>query len=289
MEKKKTVFVTGATSQTGSRLVKRLIEKAYFVKCLIHTKEHQERLPKTGISPVFGSLDKPDALSEFLRNIDVLINTAHIRFAKNIINLCRMSSIKRVIFLSSTRRFTKFPCNSAKEVIDGEELIQNSGLDWTILRETMIYGGPEDNNVNKIMHIISRIPVFPLFRGGRNLIQPVFVWDVVDAIISAVENPISILKIYNIGGPEAITYKEFIQTIANALNKKIIFIPLPLAPAIFILKIYEKLFPKSFITSEQLKRLEEDKAIDISLAKEELKFSPISFKNGISLKMKGEI
>lgn len=279
------LFITGATSHTGSRLVRKLVEKSYTVKCLLHNQDRKNLLPNVGEKIVLGSLDKPEEFINELSGIEAIINVAHIRFSPQIINVCKQTGIKRAIFLSSQRRFTKFPCESSKAVIEAESLIEKSELDYTIMRSAMIYGGSNDNNVTKMVAFIKKSPIFPLYNNGKNLIQPVFVWDLVDAIIAALENPISVKKTYDIAGPEPITYKDFVESIARALNKKIYFIPYPLNWGIVFLKFLEKLGVKLPITSEQLQRLQEDKTTDISLAKKELNFSPHSFKEGINQKI----
>ncbi len=285
----KNIFITGGTSHTGSRLIRKLLEKKYNLKCLLHSSGKKNILPCPEENIIYGSIDEPEKFANRLNDIEVIINVAHIRFAPQIINICKLKNIKRAVFLSSQRRFTKFPCISAEQVIKSEEIIEKSGIDYTIMRSAMIFGGSNDNNVTKMVKFIKTSPVFPLFNNGKNLIQPVFVYDLIDAIISSLENPAAIKKIYDIAGPEPISYKEFILTISKALNKKILLIPFSLAPAVFILKTIEKMIKILPITSEQVQRLAEDKTVDISLAKNELNYSPISFKDAIKLKIENKV
>lgn len=284
----KTVFITGATSHTGSRLVKKLCENGYHVKCLLHDKSHSSKLPESKIEIIQGSLENPREFAGRIGAADAIINVAHINFAPGIIELAKITKINRVIFLSSQRRFTKFPCVSARQVIESEALIEASQLDYTIMRSAMIYGGSNDNNMTKLIRFLRVSPVFPIFNNGKNLVQPVFVLDLISAIISALERDISYRKIYNIAGPESMTYKSFIHKTAKTVGKKIIFLRLPFALSLALLKFAEG-FLKSPFTSEQLQRLAEDKTANITEAVRDLDFAPRSFEEGLKIKLRGEV
>ena len=196
--------------------------------------------------------------------------------------------MRRAIFMSSTRRWTKFPCESATQVVEGEEAIRRSGLDYTILRASMIYGGPQDNNMTKLISEIRRCRIFPVFGNGRNLIQPVFVGDLVEAFVWCVEHPETAGKEWTLAGPEAIPYRRALEIIASALGKKILFVPVPISLCLFFVKIYERLVRHPRITAEQVRRFGEDKAFDIEPARREIGFAPRSFEEGIRLKLSGE-
>ena len=83
-----------------------------------------------------------------------------------------------------------------------------AGVRWTILRSAMIFGGPEDNNLARVAAAVRRWRVFPMFGPGRNLVQPVFVWDLVEALVACLERPEAAGRCYTIAGPEAMTYSR---------------------------------------------------------------------------------
>ncbi|MCX6999447.1 MAG: NAD(P)H-binding protein [Candidatus Sumerlaeota bacterium] len=282
------ILVTGATSHTGSRLVKRLVERQQQVRCLVHSPQNTGCLPVGGVEIIQGDLREESHVCIALKNISILISVAHISFAPALIPLCREAGVNRVIFMSSTRRYTKFPCESSAQVIEAEEAILRSGLNYTILRPSMIYGGPEDNNITRLVRQIRRHRIFPLFGSGANLIQPVFVWDLVEAIFYCVEHQETSGKDYTLAGPEPITYRRAVEIIAAALEKKIILVPVPLSLCILLAGIYKKMVRRPRLTAEQVRRFGEDKVFDITLARREIGFSPRPFEEGIRLKLAGE-
>jgi len=283
------ILVTGATGHTGSYLVRHLVERGSQVRCLVRTQEHDRYLPQSGVEIVRGDFDNPETIRASLDHADALVNVAHIKFASMLIPLCKETGVRRALFMSSTRRYTRYPCISATEVIEGEAALRKSGLDYTILRPSMIYGGPRDNNMTKLVAQVKTRRIFPLFGSGKNLIQPVFVLDLVEAMIHCLEHPDTIGREYILAGPLPMTYRQCLDIIARQLDKKPLFLPVPLGLCIFAAKVYEKMTNKPRITAEQVQRFGEDKAFDIELAQKEIGFNPRSFEEGIRMKLAGEV
>ncbi|MBN1901054.1 NAD(P)H-binding protein [Candidatus Sumerlaeota bacterium] len=283
------ILVTGATSHTGSYLIPHLIDKDYSVRCLVRTQMNEVFIPKEKVQIARGDLEHPETVVRALNGVDTLVHVAHIRFASDIVPLCRQAGVSRAIFISSTRRFTKFPCESATQVIEGEDVIRKSGLRYTLLRPSMIYGGSRDNNMTKLVEQIRRHSIFPLFGKGDNLFQPVFVFDLVKAIIDCLENDRTINREYTLAGSEPFSYRDCVKTIALALNRKIHLVPLPLGLCLFLARIYEKTTRKPRFTAEQIQRFGEDKVFDIQPARDDFGFDPRPFSEGIRMKIAGEL
>lgn len=283
------ILVTGATGHTGSRLVKKLVETGHKVRCLVRTPRNAGYLPGEGIEIVYGDLKHEEKVRKALKGINILFHAAHIRFASDIIPIAKNQGVNRALFMSSTRRYTKFACESADAVIKGEDYIKKSGMDYTILRPTMIYGGARDNNMTKLVNHLGRFRIFPIFGNGKNLIQPVFVWDLVEAMVYCVDHPETAKKEFTLAGPEPLTYRGALEIIAGQLNRKVFLLPVPLFLCSAVCRIYEKCVSRPRITSDQVRRFGENKAFDISKAREEIAFSPRSFKEGIRLKIAGEV
>jgi len=283
------ILVTGGTSHTGCRVVRLLVERGHKVRCLVRTPRNERHLPVSKIEVVRGDLWHPETVRAAMKGIRVLVNVAHIRFAPHLIPLLKESGIGRAIFMSSTRRYTRFPCTSASQVIEGEEAIRKSGLEYTILRPTMIFGGRRDNNMTPLVNQMRRHTLFPLFGSGKNLIQPVFVRDLVEAIVYCVEHPETSGTEYTLAGAEAVSYRRALEIIAREMKIRIRLIPIPLPLCILAARIYEKISRHPRITAEQVRRFGEDKVFDIEPARKEIAFNPRSFEEGIRLKISGEV
>src|SRR6185437_7030646 len=109
--------------------------------------------------------------------------------------------------------------------------IAESGLDWVILRPTMIYGAPGDRNLSRLLPLLCRFPVLPV-PGGGHLQQPVHAADVADAVLAAAERRAAGGRIYDVAGPEPMTFAELLRTSANAVASRTRFFPVPLTPVV---------------------------------------------------------
>jgi uncharacterized protein YbjT (DUF2867 family) len=234
-----------------------------------------------------GDLQDPSSCTAAFNGINAVVSCTHVRMANSIISLMELAGVKRGIFLSSTRRFTKFPEETARQVTSGEAIIRSSRLDWTILRCSLIYGGPEDNNIERLVRQLRRWPVFPVPGDGSMSWQPVFTWDVIAAIKVALMAKHSIRREYTLAGPVPITYRQMLKVILRHLNRRVWLIPIPVAFLMGVAQLCSLIQSKPRISPDMIRRLGEDKTFDISDAQKDLRFSPVSFDDGIRQKIAG--
>ncbi|MCC6548123.1 NAD-dependent epimerase/dehydratase family protein [Candidatus Sumerlaeota bacterium] len=266
------ILVTGGTGNVGERVVRRLIAGGHVVNVLSRRGSDDPvicELAPLGVRFFKGSAGDLPALQKAAESCGVLIGCAHVRFAEISVRL----GISRYIQLSSTRRHTKFPCESSRQVIAGEEAIERSALSHTILRPTMIYGGRDDRNVSRVQAWFRKRRWIPMPREGKNLLQPVHVDDVVEAIIACLERPeTTTRKSFDIGGGEEITYCDFLKRIAGSVGVS--------SPRLIRIPLTAALLAAPFIPNlsrEQVQRLAEDKTVFIEAARTAFSFSPRQF------------
>lgn len=281
------VFVTGATGFTGSRVVPLLLNNGYEVRCLHRENSNRESLSQYPIEWVTGDLSDSASLSTAMQGTDALVNIASLGFghADSIITAAKNAGIKRAIFISTTAIFTQLNAPSKKIRVAAELTIESSGLKYTILRPTMIYGSERDRNMWRLIRLMKQSPIIPVFGSGNHLQQPVFVDDVAQAVVSCLSNDKTIGKSYNIAGKQALTYNQVIDIIAKQMNKRIWKIHIPSKPAVGLLTLFEKIQIPFPIKAEQVLRLNEDKAFSCEEAIKDFGFSPRSFEEGIGLEL----
>lgn len=277
------IFVTGATGFTGSYTVPLLLEKGWEVHCLYRESSDRQFLPQPEILWHLGNLDNVQNLSEKMQGCQTLVNIASLGFghAENIITAAQSAGIERAIFISTTAIFTKLNSNSKSTRLAAEAAIQNSGLAFTILRPTMIYGSSRDRNMIRLIRWIKRLAIVPILGNGNYLQQPVYVGDVAQAILACLEEPKTVGKSYNLAGKEAITYNEVVDTIGRITNRRICKIHFPDQVAIKFLRLMEKTRIPFPIKSEQVERLNENKDFTYHEAHEDFGYQPLSFEDGI--------
>lgn len=153
-------------------------------------------------------------------------------------SLIEASGARRVIALSSTSRFTKVGSGDTAEstlaakLIDSEKRVQawaeSRGIDWVILRPTLIYGLGRDKNISEIARFIRRFGVFPLFGQALGLRQPIHAEDVAAACVAALQVSAAANRAYNISGGETLPYRDMVARVFAALGHPVRLLTVPL-------------------------------------------------------------
>src|ERR1700716_3066834 len=100
--------------------------------------------------------------------------------------------------MRSTAVNTSLNAPSKSIRLAAEATIRGSGLAYTILRPTMIFGSSRDRNICRLVRYLNRWPVIPIFGDGEHLQQPVYVADLASAICQSLESETAIGQTYNI-------------------------------------------------------------------------------------------
>ena len=282
------IAVSGANGFTG-RFVCAELQRRQQVFVAVLRPGSDVTWMKTRHIPVrFADLNNAKQLASALSGCSVLLNVASIGFgaAPFIVQSCRLAGLKRVVFVSTTAIFTQLNARSKAVRQAAESVIKSSDLDFTILRPTMIYGTPGDRNMIRLVRWLDRLPVLPVFGNGRSLQQPVHVTDVAWAVVEAAMTTAAIGRSFNLSGSAAVTYNEVVQLTALALGKKAYRIHLPGGLIVACLQVLERLNVELPIKSEQILRLNENKAFGHEDAFLVFGYDPMSFDLGILKEVK---
>ncbi|HLD08552.1 MAG TPA: NAD-dependent epimerase/dehydratase family protein, partial [Methylophilaceae bacterium] len=197
------------------------------------TRQSTESIDWRQISPLPG---EPYAQVE--ENIHYWICVAPIWLLPECFGLLEMHGARRVVALSSTSRFTKDSSTDpqeqamASQLADAEERLQvwakSKGVEWVILRPTLIYGLARDKNISEIARFIRRFSFFPLLGLAEGLRQPLHVEDVAGACFSALNTPSVVNRAYNISGVETLSYREMVSRVFAAMGRRPRLLTVPL-------------------------------------------------------------
>ncbi len=287
------ILITGGEGNIGKKLVLKLKNLPYSISLL--TRQKSSNLDKD-FSPrmVTGDLLNIESLYKATENIDLVIHLAGITHAHNeqlyydintqgtkyLIEACTKNKVRRFIYISS-RAASADGGAYARSKLLAEEEVKKSVLDWIILRPAEVYGAGEKEAITRLIKIIQKSYVVPVLGDGKYTLAPVYVGDVVSAIIASLNTNIS-KKIYTLAGPEEMTYNELINKILNCLHIKRTKVHVPIPIFRIASLIASILGVKSFVP-DQIPRLLYEKSSDISLARRDLHFSPIKFERGLEI------
>lgn len=273
--------VAGGTSGTGVAVVRRLAQQvgAAQITCLVRPTSETTPLQQLGVRLHVGDVTEADTLAAVVDRTTLYLDMTHPRYYAQSIPALQRVGVERVFFVTTTGIFSRYHrCSAIYQA--GEELIRRSGITYTILRPSMIYGTRRDKNMHRLIHCLDRTPIFPLFNAGNSLMQPVFVEDLAAGIVTAMSTTDTEEQAYNLAGPTGISYREIIETILRLLGRRVLLLPVPTGLAYVAVRGLQWL-PKFPINDEQVLRLQEDKIYDITKAVQELRYAPRTFATGI--------
>ncbi len=288
------IFVTGGTGFVGREIVRQLHGVGHKVRCLVRDAERAKQLLPLTVELHPGDLTDPDSFKAGLKECQAVIHLVgiivekgqatfehiHLQGTADLLRAASGAGVRRFIQMSALGSRPDAKSRYHRTKYQAEQAVIQSGLDWTIFRPSVIFG-PGDQFVNLIARIIKSAPVIPIIGPGESRIQPISVRNVASCFALAVGDPSTYRKIYELGGPQRLTYNRIYQIIAGVLEKKkaALHIPIPLVkPGVLI---SELLLPNPPITREQLIMLQEDNICDSTDAVHDFSLELLSFEEGI--------
>jgi uncharacterized protein YbjT (DUF2867 family) len=286
------LLVLGGSGFLGGYVLRAAAGDGHQVLALARSAAAAAAVTARGARPLGGDLGDPARLGRAFAaatadGCDVLVCLASLGFGHGpaIVAAAEGAGIKRAVFVSTTAVTTALDPPTKQVRLAAEDQIRRSGLDWTILRPTMIYGDAGDRNLSRLLRLLTRTPVLPVPGTGDCLHQPVHVADVASAVLAAAQRPASGAgpgSLYNVAGPEPIPFGELLRTCARAVGSRTRLLPVPLAPLVPLARGYERLSRHPRLRAEQLLRLGEDKAFPIGDTIRDLGYAPRPFADGIA-------
>ncbi|MBW3577884.1 MAG: NAD(P)H-binding protein [Actinobacteria bacterium] len=279
------ILLTGGSGFLGGHVLPKLVQRGHQVVAIARSRTAASKVESRRAEPLIGDLGDADGLKRAFRsaNADALMNVASLGLghAPGIIEAAETAGIRRAVFVSTTSVFTRLPAGSKAVRLAAEDAIRNSELDWTIVRPTMIYGTPEDRNIARLLRFLKRSPVFPLPAGGTGLQQPVHVDDLADVLVAALGRSAAVGRIYDVGGPGAITFRQLVLEAGRAVGREPFLVPVPLRAMAWTVRMYERISSQPRLRGEQILRLQEHKVFDNSDAVRDLGYDPRRFSEGV--------
>jgi len=279
------LLVVGGSGFLGGYVLREAARQGHQVLALARSPAAAATVENNGARPLAGDLDDACLLDEAFSaaRCEALVCLASLGHGHgpSIVAAAEEAGIPRTIFVSTTAVTTTLHPPTKQVRLNAEQQIRSSGLDWTILRPTMIYGAAGDRNLSRLLRLLRRAPVLPIPGSGECLHQPVHVADVATAVLNALQRPAAIGSLYNVAGPEPFPFTELLHACAQAVGSRTRLVPVPLAPLVTLAQGYERLSRHPRIRAEQFLRLAEDKAFGIDDAIRDLGYVPRSFADGI--------
>lgn len=285
------IFITGGTGFVGAHLCRELASRGHEL-CLL---AHQRRAPSAGIEHVAGDITKPETFQDAVKDCDAVINLIgiirefpgrnitfrklHVDATDNLLVAARKAKVSRYLQMSALGTRIDAVSNYHKSKWQAEELVRNSGLEWTIFRPSLIFG-PKDAFINMLADQLRLTPVMPVIGNGRYRLQPIHADDVARCFALALEKPETVGQTFELCGNDRMSYEELLDEISTALGRSKACKPhAPLSLMKMIIPVMQNI-PQFPITMDQLQMLLEESICD-GIWKKTFGFEPRGFSEGI--------
>ena len=269
--KPKNCLIFGASGQIGRNLIRRLTDKSLKVTAVTRNLHQKGYVLKTQANP--GYIDIVECnifdinkIEQLIKKADVCINLVgilfekgasnftniHEKFPRMISSLCHKHKLEKFIHLSALGIENAKDSKYAISKLKGEIAVRQNFKDSIILKPSIIYS-VDDNFTTMLMGLLNLSPIFPLYYGGKTKFMPLHCIDICNLILELIEKD-TIEKTIECIGPDELTFKEIIEKLLKLIEKKRLFVPIPLFVANTMATFFQ-ILPKPLITRDQIKLL----------------------------------
>ncbi len=289
------LLITGANGYIGSHLVQHLSEQGIASRCLVRdVHQAQSLLSADKVELIQGDTTKPDTLVDAMRGVDTIIHAAfitadrkassenfynktNVQGTENLVKAAQAAGVKRVIEISGLGTKPDKAGSYMQGRYLAEKLVMESGLDWTIIRPSVLFGDHAPF-IKGLTDLIRSAPVVPLIGGGKIMFQPIYIEDVVTVIVKVLEDPQRTNgHIYTIGGPEYYSFSQVFDVLLRSMHtsRPKVYAPMPLVG--IGAAVMEAVLPKPPLTKAAMALFSFDNTTDLNSVERDFGFKPLSF------------
>jgi len=278
------ITVFGGSGFLGRHVVRALARRGYRIRVAVRRPDLANYLQPAGrvgqIHAVQANVRYQASVEAAARDADVVINLVGILFERSRqrfgavqafgAEACALAASAygaRLVHVSAIGADEASPSQYARSKATGEKLVLAAMPEATIVRPSIMFG-PEDEFFNRFAALAQLSPVLPLIGGGHTRFQPVFVGDVAEAVVAAVEGRSRPGTTYEFGGPEMRTFKELMQYLLATIGRRrwLLSIPFGIASA---QAFFLQFMPKPLLTPDQVELLKRDNVVSEEARHEE--------------------
>ncbi len=249
--KNKKIFISGGTGFIGSRLIEKLFDNNISdIRVLVSSFANASRIARFPVSMIQGDITKPEAVKEAMAGSDIVIHCAYgnkgdieykrkvdVEGTQNILEAARALNVERLIHLSTVMVYgdtddriltEEFPTQYSNQPypdnkIDAEKLVyryhKDFGLPVCVLQPTAVYGPFAPTWTVNILKRLKKKRVM-LINNGEGYCNPVYIDDVIQAILRATISENAIGQSFLISSKSPVTWREFYSQYETMLGYK---------------------------------------------------------------------
>ncbi len=239
----KKFLVLGGSGFVGHHMCKELVSQEHRVTVPTRDAAKARDLRSLGaVELVQADVHDPAALARLVPGHDAVVNLVailhgnslefertHVELVRKIARACQDTGVRRILHVSALGASMDAPSMYQRSKAKGEEVLQASPLDWTVLRPSVMFG-EGDRFLTLFAQLQAILPIMPL-AGADTWFQPVWVGDVVNAIVQCLQRDDTARRTFEICGPDRFTLRELVKLAGteSGHSRPVIGLPGPLA------------------------------------------------------------
>lgn len=276
------VTVFGGSGFIGRSVVQRLAETGVRVRVAVRRPNQALFLRPLGevgqIQTVQANLRHRGSVEAAVKGADAVINLVgilyesgrqkfdaiHVEGAATVAEAAARAGVSALVHLSALGADLQSPSHYARSKAQGEERVRAAFPQAVILRPSVVFG-PDDDFINRFASLARVLPCLPLIGGGHTKFQPVYVGDVADAVLRALDQADAPGQLFELGGPRVYTFREILEFILEETGRRRLLIPVPFGLARLQAMVLQ-LLPRPVLTVDQVRLLERDNVVSSGAA-----------------------
>lgn len=290
------IFLTGGTGFIGRRLVERLCAAGRPVRCLALPDDPVAPPLPAGAEIVRGDVTELASLLPHGTGVDAIVHAAAAQLPNppervlhvnqqgtaNLIECARGWGTRRFVYLSAVSAVYRVKNVYGRSKVHAESLVSGAGLDHTILRLTMVYGPGGGHHFRTYAMLAERLPlVYPVVGAGRARLQPVWLDDVVEAILRSLERPAAIGQTYGVSGASVLSLNELIDAVLAAGGRRRLKLHVPAALCLLVARALAPVLRATPLSADALAGVDQDATLDNGALRRDLGIEPLAFAEGL--------
>lgn len=231
------ILLTGATGYIGGRLLPLLLAEGYVVRCLARHPEYLQGRVEGEYEVVKADLSDAASLEPAMAGVRTAFYLVHSmgaddgfaqqdrEAAQNFAQAAVAAGVERIIYLGGLGGDKELSAHLASRQEVGQ-ILRDSGVSAIEFRASIIIGSGS-LSFEMIRSLVARLPVMTTPRWVRSLAQPIAIEDVLGYCLAAVELKLEGSVIYEIGGPDRVSYADLMREYARQMGLRRLIIPVP--------------------------------------------------------------
>ena len=270
-----TVF--GGSGFIGRYVVTILARDGWQVRAAVRRPDEALFLKTAGVvgqvTPVAANVRDRASVAQAVEGVDAVVNLVGIlheggkqRFqavqaegARTIAEEAARAGAAHLVHISAIGADAKSNSSYARTKAEGEAAVRQAFPNATILRPSIVFG-PEDGFFNRFAKLARISPFLPLIGGGATRFQPVYVGDVADAVVKAIEMPAAAGQTYELGGPKIYRFADLMRMLLKETGRKRLLLPVPF-PIASLMGAVLQCLPMPQLTLDQVRLLKRDNVV----------------------------